>query len=215
MAILKKGSKGGDVKKLQTRLNALKCKPVLTVDGDFGKNTEKAVMDFQKKSELKKDGKVGPWTEAALVFGRKLPVMTVANYSNTVKQVVQQRKNYMTNSLTDQKAVEALSKALAVLEAVVQKLKPEMAKVLKANTATWPHAIKAASDLEKKQAGFDALVLKNPDAAAKVVKECVALDKTYKRLVDKIVDTDMGLWDLKEKTRQSARDCGAAIKNFV
>ena len=50
--LLKKGSKGDDVKQLQKLLN-------ITVDGDFGPATELAVMRFQAQNGLKTDGIVG------------------------------------------------------------------------------------------------------------------------------------------------------------
>ena len=53
--LLKKGSKGDDVKELQKLLN-------ITVDGDFGPATELAVMRFQAQQGLKTDGIVGPKT---------------------------------------------------------------------------------------------------------------------------------------------------------
>ena len=41
--LVRKGSKGADVKEIQTKLG-------IAADGIFGPNTEKAVMDFQKKN---------------------------------------------------------------------------------------------------------------------------------------------------------------------
>lgn len=52
MTTVKLGSKGQDVKLLQTRLN-------LQVDGIFGPITDEAVRDFQKKNGLVVDGIVG------------------------------------------------------------------------------------------------------------------------------------------------------------
>lgn len=52
MTTLKLGSKGSDVKILQTKLN-------LIADGIFGKITEEAVKDFQKLHGLTVDGIVG------------------------------------------------------------------------------------------------------------------------------------------------------------
>jgi hypothetical protein len=59
------GSYGGDVKLLQTMLNNVGYN--LVVDGIFGKNTEAAVKDYQKKNSLSVDGVVGPKTLAKLV----------------------------------------------------------------------------------------------------------------------------------------------------
>lgn len=53
------GSQGGDVFSLQRRLG-------LTVDGDFGPKTDKAVKAFQKAEGLIVDGIVGPYTWEAL-----------------------------------------------------------------------------------------------------------------------------------------------------
>lgn len=53
--LLKNGSKGDEVKKLQTKLG-------LTADGVFGPGTEKAVKDYQSKNGLTADGIVGEGT---------------------------------------------------------------------------------------------------------------------------------------------------------
>jgi murein DD-endopeptidase MepM/ murein hydrolase activator NlpD len=58
-ATIKVGSKGGDVKYLQKKLD-------ITADGDFGPNTRKAVVAFQTKKGLTADGIVGPTTWVAL-----------------------------------------------------------------------------------------------------------------------------------------------------
>lgn len=59
MIVLKKGSKGEDVKLLQKFLN-------LYQDGIFGKLTEEAVKEFQKENGLIPDGVVGQKTWAKL-----------------------------------------------------------------------------------------------------------------------------------------------------
>lgn len=53
--LIKTGSKGDDVKKLQEKLG-------LNADGDFGLKTETAVKSFQTKNGLNPDGIVGPMT---------------------------------------------------------------------------------------------------------------------------------------------------------
>lgn len=57
--ILKEGSRGQEVRELQQALG-------ITVDGDFGPGTKKAVMKFQRDNELIIDGVVGPQTLAAI-----------------------------------------------------------------------------------------------------------------------------------------------------
>lgn len=67
--LLKLGSKGEDVKKLQQRLN-------LTVDGDFGKMTESAVKGFQSANALTVDGIVGDKTWNKLFPTTNTPTTT-------------------------------------------------------------------------------------------------------------------------------------------
>ena len=61
---LKKGCTGQDVKWLQYELVEAGYK--LTIDGDFGKNTNSALLKFQKSAKLEQDGKCGPATRKAL-----------------------------------------------------------------------------------------------------------------------------------------------------
>ena len=67
--LLKNGSKGDDVKKLQEKLK-------LTADGAFGLRTEDAVKAWQKANGLKDDGVVGDGTWSKL-FGLSAPVAAV------------------------------------------------------------------------------------------------------------------------------------------
>lgn len=67
MPLIKKGSKGYAVKKLQQLLNDKGYK--LTVDGDFGEKTDAAVREYQKANHLEVDGEVGEHTWASLFEG--------------------------------------------------------------------------------------------------------------------------------------------------
>lgn len=58
------GDRGPEVVKLQTALNNKGAH--LFLDGDFGRNTQAAVMAFQRDNNLVADGVVGPKTLAAL-----------------------------------------------------------------------------------------------------------------------------------------------------
>lgn len=62
---IKIGSRGKSVINLQNQLNEMGYK--LSVDGIFGKNTQKAVIDFQKRNGLVVDGIVGPKTWDKLI----------------------------------------------------------------------------------------------------------------------------------------------------
>ena len=65
--ILRKGSKGAEVKDLQNKLISLGYDlGKYGADGDFGSATEKAVKKFQKDHSIGQDGQAGPLTFAAL-----------------------------------------------------------------------------------------------------------------------------------------------------
>ena len=65
--LLRTGSKGPAVTKLQQRLNELGA--TIGVDGNFGNGTRAAVIAFQNSKGLSADGVVGPATWAALWSG--------------------------------------------------------------------------------------------------------------------------------------------------
>ena len=65
LILLKSGTKGDAVKKLQERLG-------LTADGRFGANTEKAVRDYQTRNGLTADGIAGPATLAHMQLFREI-----------------------------------------------------------------------------------------------------------------------------------------------
>lgn len=68
MDVLRKGSKGEQVKTAQRLLKALKYSIGLSgIDGDFGKKTEEAVKKFQSKEGLTTDGIIGQKTWEALL----------------------------------------------------------------------------------------------------------------------------------------------------
>lgn len=59
--LLTLGSTGHKVKELQEKLNKI-LGTSISIDGDFGMNTDKLVRQFQKKYNLKEDGIVGNYT---------------------------------------------------------------------------------------------------------------------------------------------------------
>lgn len=74
--VYKEGDKGGEVRKIQDFFRrvfpsyrndvSVKRGQVITVDGDFGKQTTAWVKEFQGRVGLKKDGEVGPLTTAKM-----------------------------------------------------------------------------------------------------------------------------------------------------
>lgn len=65
LILLKVGTSGDTVKKLQTALG-------ITADGQFGSGTEKAVKDFQAKNGLDADGMAGPATLAKMSLFKEI-----------------------------------------------------------------------------------------------------------------------------------------------
>lgn len=64
--ILRIGSRGPEVERLQRLLNSHGARPSLDPDGNFGPLTAAAVREFQRSRGLTMDGIVGPQTWAAL-----------------------------------------------------------------------------------------------------------------------------------------------------
>ncbi len=89
-AVLRQGSRGGEVKEVQRRLKQWGYYSG-AVDGIFGSGTKKAVISFQKKNGLTADGIVGKATYAALgmndsynvLDGNKNNKPSSSNYSSS------------------------------------------------------------------------------------------------------------------------------------
>lgn len=87
--LLKNGSKGDEVKKLQEKLG-------LTADGSFGPGTEKAVKDWQSANGLVADGVVGDAT-----WSKLFPTST-QNVVNTTQFKLENLKGHIPDSVIAQ-----------------------------------------------------------------------------------------------------------------
>lgn len=209
MAMLKKGSKGDAVAKLQERLNKLKCKPVLKIDGDFGKNTTKAVKDFQAKAKFAKaDGIVGPWTEAALAYGGALPQMPVKDFAGKSGEHARQQQ-------FNAKYVHLIAELDHVsnrLDTLLGKHLPDARKMVKSNTALWAQIIKTSVEIETRQKNFDGILLKNPAAAAKIAKECKMYKVKHDAILAKLIKATKDVDDAVVSTIGVAKITGKQIE---
>ena len=70
LVLLKEGTRGDAVKKLQEKLG-------VGADGQFGPGTEKAVRDYQQKNGLVVDGAAGPATLAHMKLFKQITADTV------------------------------------------------------------------------------------------------------------------------------------------
>lgn len=78
--LLRKGSKGNEVKALQGALH-------LYVDGIFGKLTEEAVKEFQRANGLKPDGIVGEQTWAKIMTGERKAAMLSSSVTKSKRRI--------------------------------------------------------------------------------------------------------------------------------
>ena len=81
MNTIKKGSRGNDVKHLQTYLH-------LMADGIFGPLTEEAVKEFQKSHGLVVDGIVGAKTWAIIEADESNSVFSIVKSKRTIKEII-------------------------------------------------------------------------------------------------------------------------------
>lgn len=179
MAVLKIGSTGGEVKKMQEGLNkAMKPSPKLKPDGQFGPATDKAVRLFQKQNKLKPDGVVGPKTLAMIQGGGGQQVeMDIFDYRERKKKVEGVMSYNDKNHAMNQK----VSKELPVLFARMMKNFKQIEgaygkadKEIDAMCAKW-YAV--ADQMIKLQDAFKAAAKSGDAARQKKIKQ--AIDKLH------------------------------------
>jgi hypothetical protein len=105
---IKRGQGGESVNHLQQELNKQGFK--LEEDGKFGKNTEAAVLAFQKRAGIQVDGKVGPETIAALE-GRSLSDTAQVKKKEGAKKLVSSEEVKLAPTEADKKSGDSGQKA--------------------------------------------------------------------------------------------------------
>lgn len=173
MAVLKKGSKGSDVKKLQNSLNKQKAKPPLAEDGIFGPKTLEAVKTFQKKAKLKQDGQVGELTFAALKSGGKIPEMKVEDYKNKAAYF----KKYRAYNVELVAGFMRIRKIVDILENDMNQVLFDAVKFSEANGTHWEKIYAMSEEIASLQKTFEKQRLKDPKLAQKIADECEAYEK--------------------------------------
>jgi putative chitinase len=150
MSVLREGSSGPEVAKLQERLRELGFNPG-RIDGDFGPATRAAVIAFQQSAGLLADGIAGPRTQAALglVADSTLPsviptvTVTVVSKMFPVTQVDNIRTNlpFVLNALVEKALADKLMvlMALATIRAETEGFEPISEGRSKFNTSPGGH----------------------------------------------------------------------------
>ncbi|MEO0765481.1 MAG: peptidoglycan-binding domain-containing protein [Pseudomonadota bacterium] len=182
MAILKKGSKGKEVERLQKLLNQSGAK--LKEDGIFGPLTEKATMTAQKRLKTKVDGKAGDYTMASLKFGKELPKMEVPDMSKSVglQKLVRKHNEGMVGSHQN------IKKSIDALDKVSESSVAWMTKALAALAGPRQQTEQIVGDIVKAQAEYDANLLSNPIKAAKAAHKATQLAAAHKKYLDAMKD---------------------------
>jgi murein L,D-transpeptidase YcbB/YkuD len=212
MSVLKKGSKGADVRRLQEALNKVKSKPQLDLDGDFGKQTEAAVRDFQKRAKIKVDGKVGDVTWAALKNGGPLPEMTVPDQSERLKKIEDARRHNR-RVATDYTLMWGAADRMA---RTLEKTVPLVQKSIDANQSTYDKVIKNCKSMIKMQADFDKLRLSDPKKATAIARKVELLSKENQALnAAKLAPNLKRTGDLVGKMKTSVLSNTDTLRTFI
>ena len=149
MGMLKRGSKGSDVKAVQSRLLDIGFSPG-DIDGIFGRRTEIAVINFQKSRKLLADGIVGPKTLEVLFKGKDLKIKP-APVPKNIKVVAENVLPLVTVSLV----TKLFSKSSRVKKNI-EKYLPPVLKALKEQGLTDRHMVlMALATIKAESAGFE------------------------------------------------------------
>lgn len=176
MSVLKKGSKGPEVKQAQELLNKVGAKPKLNVDGDFGKLTDKQTRDMQGKLKVKVDGKIGDNTLAALKHGKALPALP------EIDSRITDDAKHPPYAIVMRKSLKAAEKEFQTLVQTTSKAFVELNKMLDDEVSIGEKRVAAAKDIVSKTAEFEKAKSKNPGKAETLANEVNKLADTWYKL---------------------------------
>jgi peptidoglycan L-alanyl-D-glutamate endopeptidase CwlK len=149
MAMLKRGSKGSDVKGVQSRLLDIGFSPG-KIDGIFGRATEIAVINFQRSQKLLTDGIFGPRTVELLFKSRDLIVKP-----KPVPKNIKLSPDDVISRVTVGLVSKLFSKSSRVKKNI-EKFLPSVLKALKEQGLTDRHMVlMALATIKAESAGFE------------------------------------------------------------
>ncbi len=132
-ALSKRGSRGTEVRNIQSRLSAWGYNPG-SVDGIYGAKTEAAVKRFQQKHGLTADGVAGPATLAKI----GLPTGKSSNYQSNV--------NLLARVISGEARGESYTGQVAIAAVVLNRVKHSSFPSSIAGVVYQPGAFTAVSD---------------------------------------------------------------------
>lgn len=196
MKKLKKGSKGSEVKALQTALNKTPPKAKLKTDGIFGAKTEAAVKAFQKAKRFKQDGIAGEDTLGALGIGKRKSPDIEWPWPAMEQTVGEGAKIYLKQMDIANAALRVAGKVKTVEMAALQK---KLLAALKEYNRLFRAQDKPARAIVVLERAFLKAKRDNPSACAGIVKKA-------KKLADASVKATLATVDVGETIDGLAAD---------
>ncbi|MFA3921039.1 peptidoglycan-binding domain-containing protein [Ruegeria hyattellae] len=201
MKKLKMGSKGPDVKTLQTTLNKTPPKAKLKIDGIFGVKTEAAVKAFQKAKRLKQDGIAGEKTLGALGLHKNKSQEVDWPWPEMDKSIRSNHKVYATHRRIVSAALKLAGKTKTAEMAALQK---KMQAALKELNHTFLAQDKPARAVVVLERAFQKAKRGNPSACAGVVKKAKKLSETSANAAITLLSAEETVEALAVEIKQAA-----------
>ncbi|MCL6286167.1 peptidoglycan-binding protein [Ruegeria sp. 2012CJ41-6] len=201
MKKLKNGSRGSDVKALQTALNKTPPKAKLKTDSIFGVKTEAAVKAFQKAKRLKQDGIAGEKTLGALGLGKQKSQDIDWPWPAMDQSI---GGNYKVYAKQRRLVTASLKVAGKVKTAEMTALQKKMDAALKELNRTFLAQDKPARAVVVLERSFQKVKRDNPSACAGIVKKAKKLADTSAEAVKAWITAGETVETLAAEIKQAA-----------